>query len=165
MPPPTPAIDWGNLVSKPADVLGSAYKQTRSAFGKLPSGILTLGTLALASFVVYAYAYESDDAITKDMVGVFAKGVDGLTPKDANVLVERDELLTSLRTVLAPTEITNYVVILGEKGVAHYCRPYLLSNKLSRRRCQCPSKHHHDTQQLQADQDAMDTDMGVKEKR
>ena len=116
-PPPTPAIDWGNLVSKPADVLGSAYKQTRSAFGKLPSGILTLGNLALASFVVYAYAYESDDAITKDMVGVFAKGVDGLTPKDANVLVERDELLTSLRTVLAPTEITNYVVILGEKGV------------------------------------------------
>ena len=116
-PPPTPAIDWGNLVSKPADVLGSAYKQTRSAFGKLPSGILTLGNLALASFVVYAYAYESDDAITKDMVGVFAKGVDGLTPKDANVLVERDELLTSLRTVLAPTKITNYVVILGEKGV------------------------------------------------
>ena len=116
-PPPTPTIDWGNLVSKPAGVLGSAYKRTRSAFGKLPSGILTLGNLALASFVVYAYAYESDDAITKDMVGVFAKGVDGLTPKDANVLVERDELLTSLRTVLAPTEITNYVVILGEKGV------------------------------------------------
>ena len=105
LPRGTPAVKGENLDSKTAGVLGSAYKQTRSAFGKLPSGILTLGNLALASFVVYAYVYESDDAITKDMVGVFAKGVDGLTPKDANVLVERDELLTSLRTVLAPTEI------------------------------------------------------------
>ena len=115
-----PAIDWGNLVSKPADVLGSAYKQTRSAFGKLPSGILTLGNLALASFVAYAYVYESDDAITKDMVGVFAKGVDGVASEDAYVAengVDRPQLRGELEQILRPPRAKSYMVILGEKGV------------------------------------------------
>ena len=119
-PPPTPTIDWGNLVSKPAGVLGSAYKRTRSAFGKLPSGILTLGNLALASFVAYAYVYESDDAITKDMVGVFAKGVDGVASEDAYVAengVDRPQLRGELEQILRPPRAKSYMVILGETGV------------------------------------------------
>ena len=112
-PPPlprgTPAVKGENLDSKTAGVLKTQFQRY--------AAVKVAGVVAIGFGVSYAYFHESEEGITQDMVDAFADGVDGLTQKDTTVSVKRDELLTSLRTVLAPAEITNYVVILGEKGV------------------------------------------------
>ena len=112
-PPPlprgTPAVKGENLDSKTAGVLKYLFKKY--------TAVKVAGVVAGPLLAGLWFWRESEGYITSTMVDTFAKGVDGLTPKDATVSVERGELLTSLRTILAPTEITNYVVILGEKGV------------------------------------------------
>ena len=112
-PPPlprgTPAGKGENLDSKTAGVLKTQFQRY--------AAVKVAGVVAIGFGVSYAYFHESEEGITQDMVDAFAEGVDGLTQKDTTVSVKRDELLTSLRTVLAPAEITNYVVILGERGV------------------------------------------------
>ena len=112
-PPPlprgTPAVKGENLDSKTAGVLKTQFQRY--------AAVKVAGVVAIGFGVSYAYFHESEEGITQDLVDAFADGVDGLTQKDTTVSVKRDELLTSLRTVLAPAEITNYVVILGEKGV------------------------------------------------
>ena len=109
LPRGTPAFKGENWVSKTAGEVKYLFQK----YVAVKVAAVVAGSLLAGLW----FWRESEGYITSTMVDTFAKGVDGLTPKDATVSVERGELLTSLRTILAPTEITNYVVILGEKGV------------------------------------------------
>ena len=61
--------------------------------------------------------YETEEAITNDMVFQFSNGVDGWVPSDDTASVSRAALMGDLLPILQPDHSQHYFVILGEKGV------------------------------------------------
>ena len=87
-------------------------------------GLLELTRLVpLLAFVVtltsvlYVLRYETEEAITNDMVLQFSNGVDGWVPSDDTATVSRAVLMADLLPILQPDHSKQYFVILGEKGV------------------------------------------------
>ena len=83
-------------------------------FTRLVSLLVVGWTLASVWYVLW---YETEEAITNDMVLQFSNGVDGWVPSDDNATVSRAALMADLLPILQPHYSKQYFVILGEKGV------------------------------------------------
>ena len=85
--------------------------------GIFVAGVALLTTVLTVTAWWYVLTYETEEAITNDMVLQFSNGLDGWVPSGDNATVARATLLGDLLPILQPEHSKQYFVVLGEKGV------------------------------------------------